>query len=81
MPCWIYVRGDEDPTTCNEPADVVVKRLEAAAPDDFIHFLLLPLAHNDDARTSYVRAGDVVQVMPMHPRQAEHFLDDPPDWW
>lgn len=43
--------------------------------------LLLPLAHDDDARTAYVRAGDVVQVMPMHPRHAEHFMDDPPDWW
>jgi hypothetical protein len=39
------------------------------------------LAHDDDVRTGYARAGDIVAIMPIHPRQVEADLDDPPDWY
>jgi len=38
VPCWIYLRGDEDPITCEDPADVVMQRIESAEPATFIHF-------------------------------------------
>jgi hypothetical protein len=80
MPCWIYLRGDEDAITCEDPADVVMQRIESAEPATFIHFGLARLSRDDDIRTGYIRAGDIVAVMPMHPRQVEAELDDPPDW-
>jgi hypothetical protein len=81
MPCWIYLRGDPDGITCEEPADVVLQRIEEAQPHAFIHFGLARLAHDDEVRTGYIRAGDIVSVMPIHPRQVESELDDPPDWY
>ena len=62
-------------------ADVVLQRVEASAPVAFVHIGLARLAHDDDVRTGYVRAGDVVSVMPMHPRQVAAELDEPPDWY
>ena len=80
MPCWIYLRADEDAITCQEPADVVLQRVESAEPGAFVPYEVARLSHDDGVRTGYVRAGDVVAVMPMHPRQVEAELDDPPDW-
>ena len=80
VPCWIYLRGDEDAITSEDPADVVMQRIETADPAAFIHFGLARLSRDDDVRTGYIRAGDIVAVMPMHPRQVEDELDDPPDW-
>jgi hypothetical protein len=75
------MRGDPDGITCEEPADVVLQRIEQSEPDAFIHFGLARLAHDDEVRTGYVRAGDVTAVLPMHPKQALADLDDPPDWY
>ena len=81
VPCWIYLRGDADAIVCNEPADVVLHRIEGATAGDFIQVALAPLAHDDDPRTGYVFASEVVAVLPMHPRQFNAELDDPPDWY
>jgi hypothetical protein len=82
VPCWIYLRGDEDPIVCNEPADAVLKRIEQSAPDAFIHIVTAQLARDDEPQqTGYVLASGIVAVLPMHPRQFEAQLDDPPDWY
>jgi hypothetical protein len=81
MPCWIYLRGDAEAITSEEPADVILKRVEEAEADGFVHLGLARLAHDDDVRTGYLRAGDVVAVLPMHPRQIAAELDDPPEWY
>jgi hypothetical protein len=81
MPCWLYLRGDPDAITCEEPADVILMRVEEAGPEAFIHFALARLAHDDEVRTGYIRAGQIVAVMPMHPRQVQADLDEPPDWY
>ena len=80
MPCWIYLGGDADAITCEEPADAVLQRVENAAPGTFIHFGVSRLSRDDDVRTGFIRAEDIVAVMPMHPRQVEAELDDPPNW-
>jgi hypothetical protein len=80
VPCWIYLRADEDAITCEEPADVIVERVENAEPGGFIHFDVARLSRDDSVRTGYIRASDIVAVMPMHPRQVQAELDDPPDW-
>jgi hypothetical protein len=33
VPCWIHLREDEEAIMCNEAADVVLQRMEAASPD------------------------------------------------
>ena len=38
-------------------------------------------AHDDEPRTMYIRAAEVTAVMPIHPRQVEAELDEPPDWY
>jgi hypothetical protein len=81
MPCWIYLRGDAEAITSEEPADVVLHRIEQAEADAFVHFGLSRLAPDDEVRTGYVRARDVVAVLPMHPRQVAADLDDPPEWY
>jgi hypothetical protein len=81
MPCFIYLRADSDGITCNEPPDVILHRIEESKPEQFVHFELVPLARDDEPKTAYARAGDIVAVMPMHPRQLEHDMDDPPDWY
>ena len=81
MPSWIYLRGDAEAITSEEPADVVLKRVEEAEPAAFVHFGLARLAPDDEVRTGYLRAGDVVAVLPMHPRQVAAELDDPPEWY
>ncbi len=80
MPCWIYLRGDEDAITCNDSADAVMQRIEGS-DGGFITIAVMPLAHDDEPRTGYVWAGDINAVLPMHPRQYEAELDDPPDWY
>lgn len=81
MPCWIYTRGDSEAIVSNEAADVVLHRVEAADKGAFIQVALAPLAHDDEPRTGFVCASDVSAVLPMHPRQFEQELDDPPDWY
>ena len=82
MPCWIYLRGDEDPINCNEPADLVLQRIEDAAPGAFIHIAAPQYARDDEPqRTGYVLASGIVAVLPMHPHEFEAILDDPPDWY
>jgi hypothetical protein len=81
MPSWVYLRGDADAVSCNEPPDVVLRRVEQADADAFIHLEITPYAHDDAVRTGYVRARDVAAVLPMHPRDLEADLDDPPDWY
>lgn len=51
MPSWIHLRGDPEPITCEEPADVVLQRVEAAEPQTFIHFGLMRLGRDDEVRT------------------------------
>jgi hypothetical protein len=81
MPCWIYLRGDgPDAITCNDSADVVMQRIEEAE-GGFITIGVMPIAHDDEVRTGYLWATDINAVLPMHPRQYEAELDDPPDWY
>ena len=47
-------------------------------PGTFIHFGVSRLSRDDDVRTGFIRAEDI--VMPMHPRQVGAELDDPPNW-
>jgi|GEM_PF-6849771 len=81
MPCFIYLRADPNPVHCNDPADVVMQRIEQASGGEFIQVAMTPYAHDDAVRTAYVRSSDVAAVMPMHPRELEADLDDPPDWY
>jgi hypothetical protein len=43
--------------------------------------VLIPIAHGDEPRTGYIRASEIVAVLPVHPKQYEAQLDDPPDWY
>jgi hypothetical protein len=81
MPCWIYLCRDPNPVHCNEPADVVVRRIEETSDGEFMHIDLTPYAHDDAVRTGYIRPRDVAAVLAMHPRELEADLDDPPDWY
>jgi len=81
VPCFIYLRDDSDPVHCNEAPDVVFDRVTAAPPDDFVHVTITAYAHDDEPRTGFVRASEVAAILPMHPRQLEAELDDPPDWY
>ena len=81
VPCYVYLRGDPDAIHCNEAPDEVLRRIEEAAPDEFVHLAMTAYAHDDAIRTGYARAGDVVAILPMHPRQLEASLDDPPSWY
>jgi hypothetical protein len=80
MPSWIYLRGDEDAIGSTDSADEVMRRVDESG-DGFITLSGLPHAHDDEPRTLYVRASEVVAVFPMHPRQYEDVLDEPPDWY
>jgi hypothetical protein len=80
VPCWIYLRADAEAVVCREAPDVIIHRIEAA-PGGFIPIELAPIAHDDQIRTGYVLVSEVVAVLPMHPRQYESELDDPPDWY
>jgi hypothetical protein len=80
MPAWIYLRGDEDAIGINDSVDEVMRRIDEAG-NGFVSATGMPYAHGDEARTIYVRASDIVAVFPMHPRQYEDVLDDPPDWY
>jgi hypothetical protein len=81
VPCYVYLRGDPDAIHCNEAPDEVLRRIEEAAPEEFVHLAMTAYAHDDAIRTGYARAGDVVAILPMHPRQLEASLDDPPSWY
>ena len=82
MPCWIYLRGDENAIMCEDAAEDIVRRLEEAeSPDAFITFAAMRYAHDDRPRSGYVRAAEVQSVLGMHPREYEDELDDPPDWY
>jgi hypothetical protein len=80
MPCWIYLRSDSDWIMSNDSADMVMRSLEEAG-DRFIAIATMPLGRGDEPRTAYVRASEIAAVLPMHPRQYEAELDDPPDWY
>ena len=81
MPCWIYLRGDEDAIISDDAADVVLHRVEAAAEGAFIQVASVPVAHGDEPRTGFIRADDIVALLPVHPQQYESELDDPPAWY
>ncbi|MDP9378139.1 MAG: hypothetical protein M3P40_11320 [Actinomycetota bacterium] len=81
MPCKIYLRADEDAIYCNDAPDVVVRRIEEAGEQRFIQVSLTPFGHEDAARTAYVSPIDVTAVLPLHPREFDAMLDDPPDWF
>lgn len=81
MPCFVYLRADPNPIHCNEAPGEVLRRVEDAAPDEFVHLATTPYAHDDSVRTAYVRATDIAAILPMHPRELEADLDDPPDWY
>jgi hypothetical protein len=81
MPCWIYLRADPSPVHCNEAADAVLERVERAAGGGFVQVAVVPYAHDDSVRTAYIRGSDVSAILPMHPRELEAELNDPPDWY
>ena len=62
-------------------ADVSFLLNAPAGKDGFITVKSMPYAHDDEARTGYVRGTEVAAVIPMHPREYEAELDDPPDWY
>jgi hypothetical protein len=80
MPCWICLRGEVNAIMSNDSPDEVMRRIDAAG-DAFITVAGIPMAHDDESRTLYVRASDITSVMPIHPREYEAELDDPPDWY
>jgi hypothetical protein len=81
VPCFIYLREDPNPIRCNDPADIVVRRVEEASAGQFVHVALTPYGHDDVVRTAYVRCSDIAAILPMHPRELQADLDDPPDWY
>jgi hypothetical protein len=81
VPCFVYLRADPNPIHCNELPDEVLQRVEATAPDQFVQLASTPYGHDDAVRTGYARAGDIAAILPMHPRELEAELDDPPDWY
>jgi hypothetical protein len=80
MPSWICMRGVEDAIMSNDSPDVVMRRIDEAG-DGWITIDTVRLAHDDEPRTMYVRATEITAVMPIHPRQVEAELDEPPDWY
>ena len=76
VPCWIYLRGDSDAILSNDAADAVLKRVDEA-DGGFITITEMPLAHDDEPRTGYVRASEIAPVLHMHPRRYEAELNDP----
>ena len=74
------MRGEFEAIMSNDSPDLVMRRIDEAG-DGFITVTGIPMAHDDEARTLYVRASDIVAVMPIHPLQYEAELDDPPDWY
>ncbi len=81
MPCKIYLRADPDAIFCNDPADVVLRRIEEGAGRRFVQVLLVPHGREDVPRTGYISPADVTAIVPMDPRELEAALDDPPDWY
>ncbi|PTL58732.1 hypothetical protein [Paraconexibacter algicola] len=81
MPSKVYIRADEDAIWCDDPADVVVKRVEQAGAEDFVQVTLISYGPADPHRTAYVRAGDVTAVLPIGRLEMEAVLEDPPDWY
>ena len=47
VPCYVYLRGDPDAVHCNEAPDEVLRRIEGASPDEFVHLAMTALAHDD----------------------------------
>lgn len=80
MPSWIYLRGDPDAIMCDDAPDELLRRVEQAQ-DGFVPVANMPEARDDAPRTGYVRASDVVAILPLHPRLYEAELDDPADWY
>jgi hypothetical protein len=80
MPSWICMKGVEDAVMSNDSPDVVMRRIDEAG-DGWITIDTIRLAHDDEPRTMYIRAAEITAVMPIHPRQLEAELDDPPDWY
>jgi hypothetical protein len=74
-------RADEDAIYCNEPADVVVGRIEASDEARFIQVTLAPYGKADPPRTAYVSPGEVTAVLPTHQLELEAMVEDPPDWY
>ena len=74
------MRGEAEAIMSNESPDAVMQRIDEMG-DGFIAIAVVPLARDDQARTAYVRASDITAVLPLHPRQYEAELDEPPDWY
>jgi hypothetical protein len=81
MPSFVYLRQDPNPIHCNEAPDEILRRVEHADPEAFVHLATAPYAHDDAVRTGYARARDIAAILPMHPQELEADLDDPPDWY
>jgi len=74
------MRGDPDAIMSNDSPDMIMRRIEEAG-DGFITIATIPFARDDESRTAYVRGSEIAAVLPLHPRQYEADLDDPPDWY
>lgn len=81
MPSKIFIRADEEPVWCDDPADVVIERIEQADRGAFIQVALISYGPADPSRTAYVRADDVTAVLPIGRLEMEAALDEPPEWY
>ncbi len=82
--CMVFLVGSDEPFWVLEPADVLVARIEQAAPPAMLPVRSV-LCHDEgedpyyEERTAYVRPDQVAYVCPLGPKSREHLarvLDD-----
>ncbi len=82
MPCKVFLRADSEPIWCQDPADVVVQRIEDAGDGTrFVQVQLTPNAHGDAPLTAYICPIDVSAILPIHPKELSVELENPPEWY
>jgi hypothetical protein len=80
MSSKLFLIGDSEPLICEAEPDVLLDLLERVEPDAFMRVEMSPYARDEHSRPAYLRPSCVSAVMPMHPREREHWLDNPPEW-
>jgi len=82
MACKVFLRADSEPIWCQDPADKLVQRIEDAPPGTrFVQVQLTANAHVDAPLSAYICPADVSAILPIHPQELAHELDNPPEWY
>ncbi len=82
MPCKVFLRADSEPIWCQEPADLVVQKIEEAGADTrFVQAQLTPNGPGDTPLSAYICPADVSAILPIHPREMAAELENPPEWF